>query len=97
MPGFDKAFFGVCIEMGFGILELLGDNVENASQRDVDVFRGEALEITLIVCDEILLPPFESQIGCSLLVMEGGKAFTTLLCQSRHVPMKSKKTALIFP
>lgn len=44
MPSFDKALFGLCVEMGFGIPELLEDNVENASQRDVDVFRGEALE-----------------------------------------------------
>ena len=27
--------------------------------------------------------------------MEGGKAESTLECQSRHVPMKSKNTALM--
>lgn len=67
MPGFDKALLGVCVKMGFGILELLEDIVEYTSERDVNVFRGEALEITLIVCDETLLPPFESQIGCSFV------------------------------
>ena len=31
----------------------------------------------------------------SSLGTEDGNDWTTLLCQSRHVPMKSKKTALI--
>ena len=37
-----------------------------------------------------------ASLDAAVLGIEEGKDRTTLLCQSRHVPMKSKKTALNF-
>jgi hypothetical protein len=60
--------------MGFGIWELTKDCIEYTHERDINVFGGEALEIALIVCDEILLPPFESYFGCHVVVYRRRKS-----------------------
>jgi hypothetical protein len=67
---------------------------EGASVGDVDVFWRVAIADTSGVDVKIGLAPFECKVGFHIVGKRRGKNGE---CQSRQVPMKSKRTALMWP